>query len=278
MPRVRCAVSDRETRYAELLEDLRAEAAELDALLAPLGPSDWRRDTQSRGWTIAHQVGNLELTERLMLTAAVDEDEFRRLAPITRTKPEIDPVELSRDDIGERRLAAWRASREALLSVLADSGSSTRIPWVGPSMSVVTAATARVMEIWAHGEDIHDALGARRAPTRRLRHIAHLAVAARDYSFLNRGLPPPAEPFRVEVRGPGGELWCWGPEDAAQRVQGDAYDFALLATRRVHRSDSRVIAVGRDATTWLRTIQAYAGPPGPRRRPTGVSGGASLLG
>ena len=271
-------MSDRETRYAELLEDLRAEAGELDALLATLGPSDWRRDTQSRGWTIAHQVGHLELTERLMLTAAMDEDEFRRVAPRTRTRPDIDPDELAGQHIGERRLAGWRASRGALLRVLAGSDSATRIPWVGPSMSVVTAATARVMEIWAHGEDVYDALGARRAPTRRLRHVAHLAVAARDYSFINRGLPPPEEPFRVEVRGPGGELWCWGPEDADQWVHGDAYDFALLATRRVHRSDSRVLAVGRDATRWLRTIQAYAGPPGPRRRPTGVSGGASLLG
>jgi uncharacterized protein (TIGR03084 family) len=261
--------------YAELLEDLRAEAAELDALLVTLDAPAWRLDTQSRGWTVAHQVGHLELTEKLMYTAAVDEDEFRRIAPLTRTRPDIDSAEMARGDVGERRLAAWRASRNALLDVLAASPGDRRIPWVGPSMSVATAATARVMEIWAHGEDIYDAVGIRRAPTRRLRHIAHLAVAARDYSFINRGLTPPADPFRVEVHGPGGEVWCWGPEDAPQRVTGGAYDFALLATRRVHRADSRVLAVGPDAVRWLRTIQAYAGPPGPRRRPTGISGGAS---
>ncbi|HWL60162.1 MAG TPA: TIGR03084 family metal-binding protein [Microbacteriaceae bacterium] len=269
---------DREARYAELLDDLRAEAAELDALLVGLSPAEWRLDTQSRGWSIAHQVGHLELTERLMWTAMTDEPEFRRLAPITRTRPELSAGELARPDVGVRRLVAWRDSRTALLGVFAGWPGATRMPWVGPSMSFASAATSRIMEIWAHGEDVYQAVGATRAPTRRLRHIAHLAVAARDYSFRNRGLVAPAEPFRVEVQGPDGEVWSWGPEDAPQRVTGDAYDVALLATRRVHRSDSRVVAVGRDAVRWLRTMQAYAGPPGPRRRPTGVSGGASVVG
>lgn len=262
---------ERAARFERLLADLEAEIGELDDLLGRLTPEQWAWDTQSRGWSVAHQIGHLETTERLMLVALTDEPRFRHLATVVRTKPDIDERELVDPALGPRQHERWRESRAALLAEFRRQGPSARMPWVGPSMSLSSAATARIMEIWAHGEDVYDAVGATRRATDRLRHIAHLAVTARDYSFVNRGLAAPAEPFRVEIRGPSGALWTWGPEDAAQRVEGDAYDFALLATRRLHRSDADVRAEGRDAVTWLRTIQAYAGPPGPRRRPLGAA-------
>jgi uncharacterized protein (TIGR03084 family) len=260
-------------RYRGLLRDLADEGAELERVAATLTPEQWRLPTQTAGWTVAHQIGHLEITERLMHAAVVDEDVFREMARTARTRPDLSPHDIARADVGEVRLQGWIASRDALLEAFAAQPPTARIPWMGPPMSVASAATSRIMEIWAHGQDVLDAVGLRRDGTARLRHIAHLAVAARDYSFANRGLAPPAEPFRVEVRGPGGELWTWGPEDAAQRVTAEAYDFALLATRRIHRSDADVSAEGRDAVRWLKTIQAYAGPPGPRRRPH--DGGAS---
>ena len=64
-------------------------------------------------------------------------------------------------------------------------------------MSATSMATARLMETWAHGLDVHDALGARPAPTDRVRHVAHLGVVTRDHAFTTRGETPPAEPFRV---------------------------------------------------------------------------------
>lgn len=62
-----------------------------------------------------------------------------------------------------------------------------------------------------------------------------MGVATRDYLFQQRRLEPPAEPFRVELTHED-ETWTWGPAEAAQRVQGPALAFALLATRR-HRQD-----------------------------------------
>ena len=49
---------------------------------------------------------------------------------------------------------------------------------------------------------------------------------------------------RVELTGPDGDLWTWGPEDATERVTGSGYDFALLATRRRHLDDVDVRAEG----------------------------------
>jgi uncharacterized protein (TIGR03084 family) len=126
-------------------------------------------------------------------------------------------------------------------------------------------ATARLMETWAHGLDVADTLGVKRQATARLRSIAHIGVRARDFAFALHGLTPPAEPFRVELRAPGGDVWSWGPEDAAQRVTGSAESFCVLVTQRRPRSTLDVKADGADAEKWLTIAQAFAGPPGPGR-------------
>jgi uncharacterized protein (TIGR03084 family) len=123
------------------------------------------------------------------------------------------------------------------------------------------------MESWAHGLDIADALGVERVPTARLRHVAHLGVRTRGFAYLVRELDPPEAPIRVELTGPGGEQWTWGPGDAEQRVVGPALDFCLLVTQRRHIDDLALVAVGADAEHWLTIAQAFAGPPGAGREP-----------
>ena len=108
-------------------------------------------------------------------------------------------------------------------------------------------ATARLMETWAHGLDVADALGVKRPATARLRSIAHIGVRTRDFAFAINGLTPPLEPFRVELRAPDGSTWSWGPEDAAQRVTGSAEDFCMLVTQRRPRAALDVTAEGADA-------------------------------
>nr|WP_235628957.1 maleylpyruvate isomerase family mycothiol-dependent enzyme [Mycobacterium tuberculosis] len=137
-----------------------------------------------------------------------------------------------------------------------------KLAWFGPPMSAASMATARLMETWAHGLDVADALGVIRPATQRLRSIAHLGVRTRDYAFIVNNLTPPAEPFLVELRGPSGDTWSWGPSDAAQRVTGSAEDFCFLVTQRRALSTLDVNAVGEDAQRWLTIAQAFAGPPG----------------
>ena len=96
-------------------------------------------------------------------------------------------------------------------------------------------------------------------------HVARLGVRARDFAFTAHGLAPPAEEFRIELSAPDGQVWAWGPEDAAQRVTGPALDFCLLVTQRRHRDDLGLVARGPDADRWLSIAQVFAGPPGPGR-------------
>ncbi len=154
-----------------------------------------------------------------------------------------------------------------MVAALAAFPDGQRLPWFGPPMSATSMATARIMETWAHGEDVADALGVRREPTARLKHVAHIGVRARNFAYSVHQLPPPEEEFRVELTAPDGQLWTWGPEDAAQRVTGPALDFCLLATQRRHLDDLALESVGDDAAKWLTIAQAFAGAPGGGREP-----------
>jgi uncharacterized protein (TIGR03084 family) len=123
------------------------------------------------------------------------------------------------------------------------------------------------METWAHGQDIADALGVVRSPTDRLRHVAHIGVGARAFSFAAHGRSTPETPVRVELLAPGGETWTWGPPDAGDRVTGPAQDFCLVVTQRRHLDDSALLIEGPVAADWMSIAQAFAGPPGPGRQP-----------
>jgi uncharacterized protein (TIGR03084 family) len=128
-------------------------------------------------------------------------------------------------------------------------------------------ATARLMETWAHGNDVAEALDVPHPATNGLRHIAYLAVRTRDFAFMVHGRTPPQDPFLIRLTAPDGAIWSWGPADAAQRVEGSALDLCLLAAQRRHRLDTDLVATGPDADAWLDIAQAFAGPSGAGREP-----------
>ena len=251
-----------------LVADLRAESAALDALVADLPARQWAEPTPAPRWTIAHQIGHLLWTDQVAVTAITDEAAFRDL--LIDAQPRMSTfVDDAAEEFAARPpellLADWRRTRTQLQEALRGVPAGRKLLWFGPPMSAPSMATARLMETWAHGLDVADALGVAVDPTARLKPIAHLGVRTRDFAFTVHGLTPPAEPFRVELTGPGGVLWVWGPEDAAQRVTGSAYDFCALVTQRRSRGESDVVAHGPDAQRWLGIAQAFAGPPGPGR-------------
>ncbi|HWC82444.1 MAG TPA: TIGR03084 family metal-binding protein [Pseudonocardiaceae bacterium] len=256
------------TDLSALLADLTAESAELDTLVAPLGPDGWRRATPAPGWTVAHQIAHLAWTDRAAAIAAADPDEFGNVVTAALADPtgfvdaaaeagaQAEPAEILRD---------WRAARTALADALAATPTGTKLPWFGPPMSVASMATARLMETWAHGQDVADTIGVTRPPTDRLRHVAHIGTRTIAFAFTVHGLPVPEDPFRVELTGPNGDLWTWGPEDAADRISGPALDFCLLVTQRRNPADLAVRVAGEQAWQWLPIAQAFAGPPGTGR-------------
>lgn len=138
-------------------------------------------------------------------------------------------------------------------------------------MSALSSVTARLMETWAHGQDVADALGVLREPTDRLRHVAHLGVQTFGFTFRNNGREVPQVPVRVELLAPSGASWTWGPEDAADRVTGSALGFCLVATQRRHVDDTDVTTTGPVAAEWVAIAQTFANTPGPGRAPGAVA-------
>ncbi|OBI87392.1 TIGR03084 family metal-binding protein [Mycobacterium sp. 1245805.9] len=256
------------TGAAPMVTDLRAESDDLDALVAPLAPGRWADPTPAPGWTIAHQIGHLLWTDRVALTAATDEAGFASVLEAAAADP-TGFVDAGAEELAvlapAELLADWRATRARLHDTLLRVPDGRKLPWFGPPMSAASMATARLMETWAHGLDVADALGVKRPATERLRSIAHIGVRTRDYAFAVNNLAPPAEPFLVELRGPDGDTWSWGPPDAAQRVTGSAEDFCFLVTQRRPLGALDITAHGPDAQRWLGIAQAFAGPPGPGR-------------
>ncbi|MEH0841417.1 TIGR03084 family metal-binding protein [Micromonospora sp. CPCC 205711] len=256
-----------------LLADLAAESEQLDALVAALPADGWSRPTPAPGWTVGHQIAHLAWTDHVARLAATDAEAF--FASVTSVP---DPSRLV-DDGAEQLLAPpaellarWRAGRVGLAEALAAVPPGEKLPWYGTRMSAASMATARIMETWAHGEDVADALGVHRTPTERLRHVAHLGFRTLGHGFAAHGRPVPTAPVRVELTAPDGSTWGLGPAGAADRVTGPALDFCLLVTQRRHRADLALVATGWTADAWLDVAQAFAGPPGAGRRPRTTSG------
>lgn len=59
-----------------VLDDLVAESAELDQLVAELGDEQWVRVTPAPRWTVAHQIAHLAWTDRAALIAVTDPEGF----------------------------------------------------------------------------------------------------------------------------------------------------------------------------------------------------------
>jgi uncharacterized protein (TIGR03084 family) len=146
-----------------LLTALEAENLALDALMATLPDTAWTLPTPAPGWTVAHQIAHLAWTDHAVL-AALEPDPTALNALVEEALA--DPDHFTEAGAAEgaalppdELLARWRASRAQVTHALAAAPADTRIPWLGPPMNPASMATARLMETWAHGVDIADALG-----------------------------------------------------------------------------------------------------------------------
>jgi uncharacterized protein (TIGR03084 family) len=264
-----------------LCDALAAEAAVLDALVADLDDVGWTTPTPAPGWIVHDQISHLAHFDDMCALAATDPDAFRD----GRAAAQADVDGFTAAVAAQHRaldhgalLAWWRRARAGVDATFRTVDPSMRVPWYGPDMSTAAAVTSRIMETWAHGQDVADALGVVRPDTMGLREVAHLGVRALPNSFVARGLPVPDVPVRVELTGPDGALWTWGDPAAADVVRGSARDFCLVATQRRHPADTDLVATGAVATQWLTIAQAFAGPPGAGRAAGQVLGGAGGAG
>jgi uncharacterized protein (TIGR03084 family) len=264
------------TTLPGLLEELEAEHVDLERLVVGLDEASWGLATPAPDWAVRDQVSHLAFFDDAATQAITDPDTFVVTAEAALARggdPMEEHLRRGRAMTGQAVLAWWQRARHAMVDAARTLEARDRVPWFGPPMSAMSFVSARLMETWAHGQDVADALGVARVPTTRLRHIAHLGVRARPFSYVVRGLAVPEGGVRVELTSPSGERWAWDADDAGSAVvSGPALDFCLVVTQRRHVSDTALTVQGPAAEEWLAIAQAFAGPPGPGRLPQHAGG------
>lgn len=247
--------------YDGLLADLEAEVLALDRVVARLSDDEWNLATPAEPWTVRDQLAHLADCDE------VCRDHVRG-GPRNLRKEHNEVPEGTWTEIGVARGAAltrselvdwWRTRARECREALASVASRHRIEWGPTEMSAASMVTARLMETWAHGLDILDALGRDVESSPRLRHVARLAWLAIPYARSKAGLPVVDRPFRVELTGPEELVVELGQPDAPNRITGDLLEFCMRAVqRRTLVECPSLRGQGPDAASTLSALRAFA--------------------
>lgn len=239
--------------------ELAEEQTELGALLRSLPEHAWRRPTPAAGWDVRDQVSHLADTEEIALDTAtggprsLNEEALRYATPEAFTEAMCDK---GRSKSPGEVLQWWITGAERLRAALLEMGPDARVPW-GLGMSARAFVAARLMEHWAHGLDIRAAVGAPVSFARRHQNVAWLITRALPYAFRVAQREQPPGTLRVELDF-NGDRWTFGPEDADNRVRGDALEFCRLGVQRLKRGEAQTLeAEGRLADAFLDVARAF---------------------
>ncbi|MBW2623083.1 MAG: TIGR03084 family protein [Deltaproteobacteria bacterium] len=247
----------------QICKDLTGECEALDAIVSKLDETGWETKTRFNDWTVKDEIAHVAFFDGTGKLSATDPDAFGEHVKAMASGQAESMAQL---DVLKKMeyadlLIWWRGERMAMIEALAKLNPKDRLPWYGPSMSAVSFTTARLMETWAHGQDVVDVVNGERPATNRLRHIAYLGNITFGWTFTVRQMDVPTVPVRVELTSPSGELWTWGPEDAEDIVRGSAEGFCLVVTQRRHYADTDLVITGETAEKWMSLAQCFAGPP-----------------
>ena len=223
--------------------------------------------TPFKNWTPWDVVAHLHFFDQVSLLALNDPDEFSRERK-SLTAAALEGKSLS--DIAREKYAGMNSAKllenwiEACAKMANDLGTSDpkrRLPWFGPDMGVSMFTTARLMETWAHGQDVYDLMRHNRTYNDRIKHIAVIGVKTFGWTFINRGEEIPGPPPYIRIEAPSGAIWEWNEESDDEFVRGTAVDFCHVVTQGRNVTETDLEVRGPIATYWMSIAQCFAGAP-----------------
>ena len=228
--------------------------------------------TQFKGWTLHEIVAHLHIFNWAADESIRDGDSFVRWYQGLRETMQSQGKNLreATDDWldeheggvrGRALLDVWRDYYRGMAERLQVVDPKMRVKWAGPDMSVRSSLTARLMETWAHGQEVYDLLGIVREDTDRIKNIAVLGMNTFGWTFVNRGLEVPEDVPYVRLTAPSGEIWEWGEASETNRVEGTATEFCQVVAQTRNVADTRLQVTGDTATRWMSIAQCFAGGP-----------------
>jgi uncharacterized protein (TIGR03084 family) len=246
--------------------DFQAESDELRALFEGLNEQDWQRETQFKKWTINDVLAHLHFFNCAADMALQDSEAFASLIRnLTAARKEgVTHLAFTHAWLGARNrelMNRWRDFYQEMAGRFMAADPRKRVPWAGPTMSVRSSITARLMETWAHGQAVYDLVGETRNETDRIKNIAVLGINTFAWTFSNRGITvPPNIPY-VRLIAPSAAVWEWGQSDQENFVEGSAVEFCQVVTQVRNIADTKLRVVGSIAAAWMSIAQCFAGPP-----------------
>lgn len=252
----------------EILSDLVAEQQALDQFLQRINERQWTLPTSAPGWSIKDTVSHLAYAERFAAQAIEEGAAAIKKAKITdlETWTAIGVAE-GREMRYQQVIEWWRNSRADVVDALSRMDGSDRVPWIAGDMSARAFATLRLMETWAHGLDVKDAMDGLLtfdeeeddpiADTSRIRHIAWLGHRMLPYAFSEAGEDFPKGGIRLELMGPRYARWVYGPEDAEDVIKGIAGEWCRIAVHRLDYGATSLKAEGENAEIALQVVRTY---------------------
>jgi uncharacterized protein (TIGR03084 family) len=246
--------------------DFLDESDALCAQLTPLSEADFDTQTLFKGWTINNIIRHLHVWNIAVDLSLRDEVAFaafvtEMMAGVRGGKlPEFEASYLGGLS-GHALGNAWMERAKATAAAFAATDPKLRLKWVGPDMSALSSITARLMETWAHGQAVYDALGVERQDTERIGNIVRLGVNTWGFTWKNRRLEPPGEMPRVRLSAPSGAVWEYGEPSESGMISGSATEFCQVVTQCRNIADTALEVTGEVAHQWMDIAQCFAGPP-----------------
>jgi uncharacterized protein (TIGR03084 family) len=247
-------------------EDFLGESQALCQLISPLTDAQLSQPTAFKDWTLNDVVGHLHLWNWAADLSLRDGDEFQRWFAGVQSHVSAGSLRTVEQEwldglSGQKLLDAWQSGFVRTAANFATVDPSLRVKWAGPDMSARSSITARLMETWAHGQEIYDCLGVVRENTDRIHNIVILGINTYGWTFKIRQLDAPAPKPFLRLLAPSGELWTFGEANDSSRISGLAEEFCQVVTQVRNIADTDLEVVGESAAQWMATAQCFAGPP-----------------
>lgn len=255
-----------ESAMLQQARDFVEESDALAALVERIPASAWLSETQFKRWTFADIVAHLHIGNHLALLSLTEPPAYWALVSRLMAAHQGEGhLAMTHAWLGHASgpeiFSLWREFYPEVAQRFGETDPATRVPWAGAEMSARSSITARIMETWAHGHAIFDALGQTRVESDRIRAIAHLGVKTFAWAFRIRNLPVPAAAPLVRLEAPSGAVWEWNAASTDGRVEGSAVEFCQVVTQVRNVADTTLRVEGEKARQWMSIAQCFAGPP-----------------
>lgn len=248
-----------------LAGDFQQESEALYALIASLDDGALEQKTAFKDWTISTVVRHLHVWNQAATMSLRDDGSFERyyrsFAEFTAGGAKMSAFENMWIDglTGRALVDAWRLGVRDTAAGFAGADPQARVKWAGPEMSVRSSMTARLMETWAHGQEVYDLLGVVRVNTDRIRSIVVLGNNTYGWTFKVRGETPPEVRPHLRLTAPSGAVWLYNDPSETELIEGPADEFCQVVTQTRNIADTTLRVAGLNAANWMSKAQCFAG-------------------